>query len=158
DQEADGVEEPVVPVEGDQAGDAEERRGRHVVAADRHAVLQAGEGAATGVEVGGVVGTPAGPDRDEERDEDEEPEQRQRDVALGPYGDGGEDHQCCPPWCMALRIWSAAGSSLRLAKRAYSHAMRNVDTNCSNPNTSATLMLPTTFVLMNPRAYAESTT
>ena len=55
DEEADGVEEAVVAVDGDGAGDAEERRGRQVVARDGDAVLRAGEGAATGVEVGGAL-------------------------------------------------------------------------------------------------------
>src|SRR5919199_6566776 len=36
--------------------------------------------------------------------------------------------------------------------------MRNVDTNCSRPNSSATLMLPTSLMLMKPRAYADSST
>ena len=43
DQEADGVQETVVPGQRDDAGDAEEARGRHVVAADRDAVLRAGQ-------------------------------------------------------------------------------------------------------------------
>ena len=54
DQEADRVEEAVVAGERDGAGDAEERRGRHVVAADGEAVLEAAEGAAAGVVVGGA--------------------------------------------------------------------------------------------------------
>ena len=43
DQEADRVEEAVVPGQRDGAGDAEERRRRHVVAGDGHAVLEAAE-------------------------------------------------------------------------------------------------------------------
>ena len=62
-QEADGVEEAVVAVEGDGAGDAEERRGGHVVAADRQTVLEAAEGAAAGVVVGGGLVLPATPRR-----------------------------------------------------------------------------------------------
>ena len=50
------------------------------------------------------------------------------------------------------RISSATGSSLRSANRAYSHAMRNVVTNCSRPKMRATLMLPTTLVPMKSRA------
>jgi hypothetical protein len=37
-QVADRVEESVVPIEGDHAADAEERRGRQVVAGEGHAV------------------------------------------------------------------------------------------------------------------------
>ena len=66
DQEADGVQEAVVAEEGDGAGDAEEGRGGHVVAGDGEAVLEAGELAAAGVEVGGVLGLAAGPDGDDE--------------------------------------------------------------------------------------------
>ncbi len=63
-QEADGVEEAVVPVECDQPGDAEERRRGHVVAGDGHAVLEAAEVATAGVEVGGAGALPAGPEGD----------------------------------------------------------------------------------------------
>ena len=47
---------------------------RHVVAADREAVLEAGEGAAAGVVVGRAVSLPAGPegDADRQRDDGEE--------------------------------------------------------------------------------------
>jgi hypothetical protein len=65
----------VVADQGDGAGDAEERGGGHVVAGDRQAVLEAGEGAAAGVEVGGVLGLPAGPDGDAEGRGDEDREQ-----------------------------------------------------------------------------------
>ena len=51
DEPADRVHETVVAVERDEAGDAEERRGRHVVAGDRPAVLKAGESAAGRVEL-----------------------------------------------------------------------------------------------------------
>ena len=43
DQEADRVEEAVVAVDGDGAGDAEEAGGGQVVTGDRDAVLRAGE-------------------------------------------------------------------------------------------------------------------
>ena len=52
DEEPDRVEEAVVPAEGDGAGDAEERRGRHVVAGDGESVLEPAEVAAAGVVVG----------------------------------------------------------------------------------------------------------
>ena len=82
DQEADGVEEAVVPAQRDGAGDAEERRGRHVVAGDRHAVLEAAELAAAGVEVGGAGGLPARPEGDADGDEDDRDEQH-RGQGLG---------------------------------------------------------------------------
>ena len=53
DEEADGVEHAVEAEQEDQAGDAEERRGRHVVAGDREAVLHAGDAAAGGPELRG---------------------------------------------------------------------------------------------------------
>src|SRR5262249_7342418 len=120
DQKADRVEEAVVPVQRDDAGDAEEARGRHVVAADRHAVLEAGERPAAGVEVGGVAGLPAGPDRDRQRDEDEDQEERDREVAGGRTGALGEDgiHRRGPPFSTRSRSRSASGSSLRSAYRA----------------------------------------
>ena len=52
-QEADGVEQAVVAVEGDGADDAEEGRGRQVVARDGEAVLGARELGAAGVEGAG---------------------------------------------------------------------------------------------------------
>ena len=52
-EEADRVEEAVVPGERDQPRDAEERRGAHVVAGDGEAVLEAAEVATGGVVVGG---------------------------------------------------------------------------------------------------------
>ena len=86
DQEADRVEEAVVAVQRDDAGDAEERGGRHVVAADRHAVLEAGERPAAGVEVGRRLGLPAGPDRDGQGDRDEDQEQGDGQRAGGAAG------------------------------------------------------------------------
>ena len=71
DEEADGVEEPVVPAQGDGAGDAEERRRGHVVARDGHAVLEAAERAAAGVVVRRAVGLAARPEGDPDRDEDD---------------------------------------------------------------------------------------
>ena len=55
DQEADRVEEAVVAVDGDRAGDAEEGGRRQVVARDRDAVLRPGERAARRVVVGAVL-------------------------------------------------------------------------------------------------------
>ena len=75
DEEADRVEEAVVPAEGDGAGDAEERRRRHVVAADGEAVLDAGEAASAGVEVRRAGGLPAGPEGDADRDRDDREEE-----------------------------------------------------------------------------------
>jgi hypothetical protein len=75
DEEADGVEEPVVAGQRDGAGDAQERRGRHVVAGDRHAVLEAAERPAPGVVVGGAVGLAARPERDRHGEQDDREEQ-----------------------------------------------------------------------------------
>ena len=48
DEEADGVEEPVVSIDGDGTRDAEEACRREVVTRDRNSVLRAGECSATG--------------------------------------------------------------------------------------------------------------
>ena len=75
DEEPDRVQEPVEPVEHDQAGDAQERRSRQVVAGDCQAVLDAGDLAAGGVEAdgaGGALGRPVGdPERDREDDRED---------------------------------------------------------------------------------------
>src|SRR6185369_727383 len=60
----------------------EERRRRHVVAGDRQAVLEAGDAAAGGVEVGGRLGAAGRPLGDEERADDEGGEHADR----GPVG------------------------------------------------------------------------
>ena len=78
DEEPDRVQEPVEPVEEDQAGDAEERRRRQVVAGDRQAVLRAGDLAAGGVEADGAgraLGRPVG---DAERDREDDREDHDR--------------------------------------------------------------------------------
>ena len=51
DEEADGVQEAVVPVDGDRARDAQEARRGQVVAGDRRAVLRAREVTAARIEV-----------------------------------------------------------------------------------------------------------
>ena len=56
DQEADRVDQPVVAARHHRRRDAEERGRRHVVAGDRQAVLEAGDAAAGGVEVGRRLG------------------------------------------------------------------------------------------------------
>ena len=145
DEEPDGVQEPVVAGQRDDPGDAEEARGRHVVAADRHPVLEPGERPATGVEVRRVLGLPAGPDRDRERDHHKDDEQDDRMLRA-------VFTRCHRRSRLRPRSRWASGSSWRLAYRAYSQAMRNVDTNWSSPKTSATLMLPTILVPMKSRA------
>src|SRR3712207_9578439 len=79
DEEADGVQEAVVAVDGDGAGDAEERRGRQVVTRDGQAVLGAADVAAGGVVVGRALVVAAGLEGDGQRDEDEGPEDRDVD-------------------------------------------------------------------------------
>jgi hypothetical protein len=125
DQEADRVQEPVVAVERDEAGDAEERRRRHVVAADRHAVLEAGEAATAGVEVGRVARLPTGPERDGQRHDDEREEQRDGDAPLRARVDRREiSHRDTSGPVTSLRaatsrrISSASGSMRRWEKRS----------------------------------------
>jgi hypothetical protein len=126
DEEADGVQEAVVAVERDDAGDAEEGRRRHVVAADGDAVLRAAERATAGVVVGSRLGLPAGPDRDDEGRRDERREQRNRQRALAARDLLGGDRElrgACvgahrmPSRSMSLRILSAIGSRFLLAWR-----------------------------------------
>ncbi|NCL77824.1 hypothetical protein AIIKEEIJ_05320 [Rhodococcus sp. YH1] len=117
DEEADGVQESVVAVDGDGAGDAEERRGRQVVAGDREAVLRAGELPAAGVEVRGLLGGAAGPDDQAHRHDDECDENR--DVEQGVADVGGTLGQNCH-WAgpsSSSRIAADRGSRSRLANR-----------------------------------------
>ena len=74
DEEADRVQEAVVAVDGDRAGDAEERRGREVVTGDRDAVLRPGERAAGGVVVRRGVRRAADPVDDQQGHHDEQRE------------------------------------------------------------------------------------
>jgi hypothetical protein len=70
------------PIEYHGRRDPEERGRRHVVAGDRQAVLEAGDAAAGGVEVGRRLGLGGGPFRDEQRHHDEGAEHADR----GPVG------------------------------------------------------------------------
>ena len=107
DEEADGVEEPVVAVDGDGAGDAEERGRRQVVTGDGDAVLPAGEGASAGVVLGGAAVVARRPDDDREGDDDEEGEDADVDRRVADRrrsgrprdgrGAGEERAHCCPP-------------------------------------------------------------
>ena len=107
DQEADGVQEPVVARQRDDAGDAEERRRRHVVTPDRDAVLDSGEAATAGVEVGGRLGVLAGPqgDRKGQHDERDEQQDGQRALTGGHGSAGGEE----------LHAWASKRSRSRSA-------------------------------------------
>ncbi len=131
DEEADRVEEAVVPLQGDGAGDAEEARGGEVVTRDGHTVLAAGEGAGGGVVLLGGLLAGRHPDDDDERDDDERGEDRdvqRRGADRGRLGEGeGEGHgqfSFAPAALAALMAssWapaaSAIGSSSRLAQRA----------------------------------------
>ena len=67
DEEADRVDQPVEAADHHRRRDAEERRRRHVVAGDRQPVLEAGDAAAGGVEVGRRLGLRRRPLGDEQR-------------------------------------------------------------------------------------------
>jgi hypothetical protein len=82
DEKADRVDQAVEAAHHHRGRDAEERRRRHVVAGDRQAVLEAGDAAAGGVEVGGRLGAAGRPLGDEERADDERREHADR----GPVG------------------------------------------------------------------------
>ena len=51
DQPADGIDQAIEAGREDQAGNAQKRRGRHIVAGDGKSVLKAGDPAAGSVEV-----------------------------------------------------------------------------------------------------------
>ena len=91
DEEADGVEEPVVAVDGDGARDAEERGRREVVAGDGDAVLAAREGTAAGVVLGRTAVVARGPDDDREGDDDEEGEDADVDRRVAHRRRSGRD-------------------------------------------------------------------
>ncbi|MCY1344008.1 hypothetical protein D9M69_300350 [compost metagenome] len=66
DEEAGDVDETVVALGEHQAGKPQQGGGRHVVAGDRQAVLQAADAAAGGIEVVGRLGTPRRPPGDQQ--------------------------------------------------------------------------------------------
>ena len=79
-QRGDEADEAVEAEEEDQAGEAEERRRRHVVAGDREAVLAARDAAAGGPELGGGAGALRRPVGDAEGDGEDDREDRQSEL------------------------------------------------------------------------------
>ena len=71
DEEADGIHEAIVAFEADDAADAEERGGAHVIAGDGEAILPAFDGATGGEVSGGAGGFASGEISDDEREGDE---------------------------------------------------------------------------------------
>jgi hypothetical protein len=102
DEEADGVEQAVVAVEGDGAGHAEEGGRRQVVAGDGEAVLPAREGGAAGVEVRGLRLLPGDGDDDAERPGDEEAEDEDVDERIAVLGGLQEGHAPAPVSSLAF--------------------------------------------------------
>jgi hypothetical protein len=82
DQEADRVDQAIKAAGHHGRGDAQEGRRRHVVAGDGEAVLEAGDAAACGVEVGCGLGLGGRPLGDEQREHHEGAEHADR----GPVG------------------------------------------------------------------------
>jgi hypothetical protein len=98
-EEADRVDQAVEAAGHDGRADAEERRSAHVVAGDREAVLETGDAATGGVEVGRALGARRRPLRDEQRGDDEDAEHADRGpvrglllrlAEVGPGGIGGD--------------------------------------------------------------------
>ncbi|MNE09574.1 hypothetical protein D3C80_1022570 [compost metagenome] len=128
-EHAQGVEQAVVAVHEHHRGDAEEGGCADHVTGDRQAVLEAGEAAAGGVEVGGRAGAQGGPAGDAEGEEDEQqehadgvPVQRARggvsgEGAFGGQQAGGEEQVAqgfhWPHSCFSL---SFSGSSTALVR------------------------------------------
>ena len=139
DQEADGVDQAIKTRSHHGRGNAQERGGRHVVARDGQTVLEAGDAATGGVEVGGALGLGGGPLGDEERGHHEQREHDDRgpvgglflsltEVGAGRQG-GGRDgkqrgerqgwaHQGADVhWCTSVMMaWDRSSNSL-LARR-----------------------------------------
>ena len=107
DEEADAVEESVIAVDGDRAGNAEERRRGQIVTGDRDAVLRSGERVPGGVVVGRGLVVAGGAD-DDQRHRDEEQEDADVDDRLT---------EECPSALSSIfrRMSSATGSSRRFA-------------------------------------------
>ncbi len=74
DEERHRIDETVVTLGEDQAGQPQQRGGRHVVAGDRQTILKTADAAAGGVEVGGGFGLPGGPPGDRQRPHHEDEE------------------------------------------------------------------------------------
>ncbi|MNI37429.1 hypothetical protein D3C73_915180 [compost metagenome] len=72
DKEADDVDETVVALGEDQARQAQQRGGRHVVTGDCQAILKSRDTAAGAVEIGGGAGAPCRPPGDQQGGEDED--------------------------------------------------------------------------------------
>ncbi len=133
DEEADRVDQAVVAGGHHRGGDAEERRGRHVVARDRQAVLEARDATAGGVEVRRGPGAGRGPLGDPQRREDEDREHRDCGpvgLLLGDLAHVGAGGQCRAGGeqreggeCEALhltssfRIWAVSASNSVFARR-----------------------------------------
>ena len=101
DEEADRVDQPVEAAGHHRRRDAQEGGRRHVVAGDRQAVLEAGDAAAGGVEVGCRLGLGCRPLGDEQREHHEDGEHADRRpvgglldrlAEVGTGGPGREGH------------------------------------------------------------------
>ena len=107
------ADEGVDAEQEDQAGEAEEGRGGHVVARDRPAVLEAGDAAAGGVEVGCAARALGGPVGDAEGDGEDDAEDGERqDLEVG-----GEDDHRASPAVAALAAFCSSGSNVESALR-----------------------------------------
>ncbi len=84
DQPTGGVYQAIESAGGHQAGDAQERRGAHVIAGQRESVLAGSDRATSGVEIFGGIGAARGPVGDAERERDEHAEEGDGD-AIGAH-------------------------------------------------------------------------
>ena len=114
------ADEGVDAEQEDQAGEAQERGRRHVVAGDRPAVLEAGDRAPGGPELGGRGGPLGGPVRDAQGDGQHDGEDREgQDLEVGGE-DGG--HRALPSVGAAAR--PPAGAPSRVKRGSASAAAR----------------------------------
>src|SRR5262249_26145695 len=150
DQETNGIQEPVIPVDRDRTGDAEKRRRREVVTRDRDAILWASERTPGGVVIRRGPGVAAGPEHNPQRDHDEHAEGADVEDGVAALNAGGEAHHQWVSPSIPARILSATGSSLRLAYHTYRPVITKVDRNCRRPKTRPTVMFPNSFALMKP--------
>ena len=149
-QEADGVDHTVVAGDIHQTGDAQEGRGGDVVTGDGQTILEAGDTATGGVEVGGGLGLARRPPGDYERARDEQQEHHDGfGVGTVPVGGKGrlrgQRQQRRTEQILlhftSLRTASSSGSKTLLENHTYSAIMMTALQTTSRPTSRPTLMV-----------------
>src|SRR5690606_15380278 len=148
-QEADGVDHAIVAGDIHQAGDAEEGGGGDVVTRDGQAVLETGNAATGGVEVGGGLGLASGPPGDDEGARNEQQEHHDG-FGVGALAFGGEGRLRSHRQqrgteqlfhFTSLSTASSSGSKTLLENHTYSAIMMTALQTTSRPTSRPTLMV-----------------